>query len=175
MNGWTITKVFRVNGKLTVADTIEQAIELYRKYASPNTVEITSVEQVTGGMGAADGALTIDVQDMERHYASQLAKLEEECERLKQGRQHVYVHQRFDKGKFDGKDAETVRKVKHAAAMDVAEYFGRMLVSSSWAYCDITETGDDMWMSIGMFVQELPPEKYGQTLSAFIGIEDNRS
>ena len=47
MNGWTITKVFRVNGKLTVARTIEEAIALYRKYAAPNTVDVRSVEQVT--------------------------------------------------------------------------------------------------------------------------------
>lgn len=174
MNGWTITKVFRVNGKLTVADTIEKAIELYRKYASPNEVEITSVEQVKGGLMANDGAITVDVPDLERHYAEQLAKLSEECERMKQQRRHVYVRQRFDRERFEGDDEEAVRISKLMAAKEVAHELGFTLAKASWAYCDVTEGEDGVWMEMGMFVQELPPEKYEHTLNKFLGLYDDR-
>lgn len=168
MNGWTTTKVFRVNGKLTIADTIEKAIELYRKYAEPDTIDIRSVEQVLDGPCGIDGsALTIDVQDLERHYAEQLAKLTEECELLKQERKHVYVRQRFDK--------ETIRKNKLMAAEHVARDLGWVLAKSSWVYCELTEEEEDnVWMEMGMFVQELPPEKYGHTVNEFLGLEDDR-
>ena len=46
MNGWTLTKVFEINGILVVADTIEQAIELFHLYDS---TDIRSVDQVSGG------------------------------------------------------------------------------------------------------------------------------
>lgn len=174
MNGWTITKVFRANGKLTVADTIKRAIELYRKYTSPNEVEIVSVEQVQGSLGADGGALTVDVQDMERRHAGQLAKLTEELERLKLERKHVYVHQRFDKGYFDGDDAEAVSKLKVMAAKAVAGELGWTLAKASWTYCDVREETDGMWLDMGMYVQELPQEKYGQTLNKFLGLEDDR-
>ena len=32
MNGWTITKVWQVNHKLVVADTISEAVELFKAY-----------------------------------------------------------------------------------------------------------------------------------------------
>ena len=173
MNGWTITKVFRVNGKLTVARTIEEAIALYRVFAAPDTVEIRSVEQVTTGACGIDGdALTVDVQDVERHYAEQLSKLVEENERLKAGRKHVYVRQRFDKGHFDGDDAEAVRVLKIMAVKKVAAELGWVLVHSDWAYCTVTEESDGVWLDIGMFASELPSEKYGETLSQFLGVED---
>lgn len=47
MNGWTLTKVWEVNRKLVVAKTIEEAIELYRKYSSKD-VDIESVISVNG-------------------------------------------------------------------------------------------------------------------------------
>ena len=47
MNGWTLTKVFEINGKLVVADSLEQAIEIYRLWA-PN-VEITEISQKYAG------------------------------------------------------------------------------------------------------------------------------
>ena len=45
MNGWTFTKVFKINGKLVVADTIEQAIELFHLYSD---MDIRSIDQVCG-------------------------------------------------------------------------------------------------------------------------------
>ena len=45
MNGWTFTKVFKINGKLVVADTIEQAIELFHLYSE---MDIKSIDQVCG-------------------------------------------------------------------------------------------------------------------------------
>lgn len=47
MNGVTITKVFEINGKLVVADSLEQAIETYRLWA-PN-VEITEISKKYAG------------------------------------------------------------------------------------------------------------------------------
>lgn len=45
MNGCTFTKVFKINGKLVVADTIEQAIELFHLYSE---MDIKSINQVCG-------------------------------------------------------------------------------------------------------------------------------
>lgn len=45
MNGWTFTKVFKINGRLLVADTIEQAIKLFHLYSD---VDIRSIDQVCG-------------------------------------------------------------------------------------------------------------------------------
>ena len=47
MNGVTITKVFEINGKLVVADSLEQAIETYRLWAPG--VEITEISQKHSG------------------------------------------------------------------------------------------------------------------------------
>ena len=47
MKGYTITKVFEINGKLVVADSLEQAIDIYRLWA-PN-VEITEISQKYAG------------------------------------------------------------------------------------------------------------------------------
>ena len=41
MNGYTLTKVFEINGKFVVADSLEQAIETYRLWAPD--VEITEI------------------------------------------------------------------------------------------------------------------------------------
>lgn len=174
MNGWTITKIFRVNGKLTVADTIEKAIELYRKFEAPDTVEIRSMEQVTTGARGIDGeALTADVRDVEQRYAEQLAKLTEENERLKAERKHVYVRQRFDKGHFDGDDTEMVSMEKIMAVKKVAAELGWVLIRSDWAYCTVTEKPDGVWLELGLFANELPKEKYDDTLSKFLGVEDD--
>ena len=47
MKGYTITKVFEINGKLVVADSLEQAIETYRLWAPD--VEITEISQKYAG------------------------------------------------------------------------------------------------------------------------------
>ena len=54
MNGWTLTKVFEVNGKLVVADTIEQAIGLYQLRGD---VDIRNVKQVYGGLNNYDALI----------------------------------------------------------------------------------------------------------------------
>ena len=47
MNGYTLTKVFEINGKLVVADSLEQAIDTYRLWAPD--VEITEISQKYAG------------------------------------------------------------------------------------------------------------------------------
>ena len=47
MNGWTLTKVFEINGRLVVADSLEQAIETYRLWAPK--VDITDISQRYSG------------------------------------------------------------------------------------------------------------------------------
>lgn len=47
MNRVTITKVFKINGKLVVADSLEQAIDTYRLWAPD--VEITEISQKYAG------------------------------------------------------------------------------------------------------------------------------
>ena len=47
MNGYTITKVFEINGKLVVGDSLEQAIETYRLWAPEN--EIREISQKYSG------------------------------------------------------------------------------------------------------------------------------
>lgn len=36
MNGWTLTKVWQVDHKLVVADTINEAVELFKAYMGNN-------------------------------------------------------------------------------------------------------------------------------------------
>lgn len=47
MNGWTLTKVFEINGRLVVADDVVEAISIYGRYAP--TDEIRKISQVSGG------------------------------------------------------------------------------------------------------------------------------
>ena len=47
MNGYSLTKVFEINGKLVVADSLEQAIGTYRLWAPD--VEITEISQKYAG------------------------------------------------------------------------------------------------------------------------------
>ena len=54
MNGWTHTRVWIVNDKLVVANTIEDAISLYKKYYNNGGIntespDITNVEAVSNG------------------------------------------------------------------------------------------------------------------------------
>lgn len=47
MNGWTLTRVWEIDGKLVVADTIEDAIALFKTYMGKNyTDEPISVRGV---------------------------------------------------------------------------------------------------------------------------------
>lgn len=47
MNGWTLTNVFEINGRLTVADTVEEAISIYRRWVPG--IKIRKISQVYGG------------------------------------------------------------------------------------------------------------------------------
>ena len=44
MNGWTITKVWDIDGKLYVAPTIEDAIALYKLFVGDEPREIKAVK-----------------------------------------------------------------------------------------------------------------------------------
>ena len=46
MKGWTITRVWNIDGKLFVAPTIEQAIDLWRKFMDTNEQPV-SIEGVS--------------------------------------------------------------------------------------------------------------------------------
>lgn len=46
MNGYTFTKVWNVNGRLVVADTINEAVSLFKMFADDN--EPDSVERIFG-------------------------------------------------------------------------------------------------------------------------------
>lgn len=54
MNGWTTTKVFDIDGHLVVADSIEEAIELFRIYVDNgfDPRSVSSVKSCTGDYGA---------------------------------------------------------------------------------------------------------------------------
>lgn len=65
MNGWTLQKVFRVNDKMVVARDIEDAIALYRQYASPNNVTIEKVEMIFGPTRIDCDAICREIDDRE--------------------------------------------------------------------------------------------------------------
>ena len=54
MNGWILTKVFEINDMLVVADTIEQAIELFHLY---DNTDIRNVKQVSGSYKKFDALI----------------------------------------------------------------------------------------------------------------------
>lgn len=57
MNGWRLTKVWNVDGKMFVADTITEAIELYKVYhdTDRDPVSVTMV----GGCGMSNSCAVI--------------------------------------------------------------------------------------------------------------------
>jgi hypothetical protein len=83
MNGWTTTKVFRINGKLVVGRSVEDAIRVFRNYCSPNSVNIESIEMVFGDtMKLEKEAIIAECDD--RKAAETIALLTEEVEKLKE-------------------------------------------------------------------------------------------
>lgn len=48
MRGYKLTEVYRIDGHLVVADSIEDAVKLYRKYIGSDCVTIDNVELVYG-------------------------------------------------------------------------------------------------------------------------------
>ena len=48
MRGYKLTEVYRIDGHLVVADSIENAVKLYRKYLGNDFATIDNVELVYG-------------------------------------------------------------------------------------------------------------------------------
>lgn len=82
MNGWTLTKVYRINGKLVVADGMEDAIKVYRDWCSPTPVTIEKAGLVFGDSANMDCDAVI--ADSDRKAEETIAILTEENEKLKE-------------------------------------------------------------------------------------------
>lgn len=80
MNGWTTTKVFRINGKLYIGRTVEDAIALFRTYTHPVDVIIKQVEMVIDDTTASGDAI---IAENDTRAAESIAILSEENEKLK--------------------------------------------------------------------------------------------
>lgn len=48
MNGCKLTKVFKIDNQLVVADSIEEAINVYKRYINDEWVEIKNIGLITG-------------------------------------------------------------------------------------------------------------------------------
>jgi len=48
MNGCRITKVFKIDNQLVIADSIEEAIHTYKKYLNDDCIEIKNIGLITG-------------------------------------------------------------------------------------------------------------------------------
>lgn len=58
MKKWRLTKVFRIDDHLVVADSIEKAIKLYKSYMDDEYITIKHIETVFGDYsGIQDGAI----------------------------------------------------------------------------------------------------------------------
>lgn len=58
MNGYRLTKVFKIDNNLVIGDSIEDAIQLYKSYINDDFIEIKNVEAVSGDMfGLNTGAI----------------------------------------------------------------------------------------------------------------------
>lgn len=53
MNGWTLTKVWQVDHKLVVADTINEAVELFKAYMENND-EPLSIQAISTSRALTD-------------------------------------------------------------------------------------------------------------------------
>ena len=62
MNGYKLTKVFRIDYNLVIGDSIEDAIQTYKSYINDDFIEIKSVELVSGDtLGMNTNAIIKDV------------------------------------------------------------------------------------------------------------------
>lgn len=62
MNGYKLTKVFRIDNNLVIGDSIEDAVQTYKSYMNDNFIEIKSVELISGDMlGMNTNAIIKDV------------------------------------------------------------------------------------------------------------------
>lgn len=62
MNGWTLTKVWQVDHKLVVADTINEAVELFKTYMG-NDDEPLSIQAISTGRALVDYNALIKEED----------------------------------------------------------------------------------------------------------------
>lgn len=53
MNGWRLTKVWQVDHKLVIADTINEAVELFKAYMG-NDDEPLSIQAISTNMALSD-------------------------------------------------------------------------------------------------------------------------
>lgn len=53
MNGWRLTKIWQVDHKLVVADTINEAVELFKAYMG-NDDEPLSIQAISTNMALSD-------------------------------------------------------------------------------------------------------------------------
>lgn len=62
MNGYKLTKVFRIDNNLVIGDSIEDAVQTYKSYMNDDFIEIKSVELISGDMlGMNTNAIIKDV------------------------------------------------------------------------------------------------------------------
>lgn len=62
MNGYKLTKVFRIDNNLVIGDSIEDAVQTYKSYMNDDFIEIKSVELISGDMlGMNTSAIIKDV------------------------------------------------------------------------------------------------------------------
>ena len=62
MNGYKLTKVFRIDSNLVIGDSIEDAVQTYKSYINDDFIEIKSVELISGDMlGMNTSAIIKDV------------------------------------------------------------------------------------------------------------------
>lgn len=63
MRGYKLTKVYRIDGHLVVADCIEDGVKLYRKYIGNDFVTIDNVELVYGDYCKTNSGAIIEEND----------------------------------------------------------------------------------------------------------------
>lgn len=62
MNGYKLTKVFRIDNNLVIGDSIEDAVQTYKSYMNDDFIEVKSVELISGDMlGMNTNAIIKDV------------------------------------------------------------------------------------------------------------------
>ena len=83
-----LTQVYRINGRLVVANSIEGAINTWREWMSPNTPEIRSIERMGNDsyQAVGDDALVCAeelVGEYHKDETEHIAYLEEQCAKSK--------------------------------------------------------------------------------------------
>lgn len=82
-----LTQVYRINGRLVVANSIEGAINTWREWNQPNCPDICSIERMGNDsyQTVGDDALVIAEElcgDMTNELTEELARKSEEIEKL---------------------------------------------------------------------------------------------